>query len=43
MLLSQINQLALMTDAAKFDEAAKSAENLSPKEMALWQQIKSQH
>jgi hypothetical protein len=43
MLLSQINQLALMTDAAKFEAAAKSAENLSPKEMALWQQIKSQH
>jgi voltage-gated potassium channel len=43
MLLSQINQLALMTDAAKFEDAARSAENLSPKEMALWQQIKSQH
>jgi hypothetical protein len=43
MLVSQINQLALMTDAAKFEEAARSSENLSPKEMALWQQIKSQH
>jgi len=41
MLLSQINQLALMTDAAKFEQAAKASENLSPKEMALWQQIKS--
>jgi voltage-gated potassium channel Kch len=41
MLVSQINQLALMTDAAKFEEAARSSENLSPKEMALWQQIKS--
>ena len=43
MLMSQINQLALMTDATKFEEAARSSENLSPKEMALWQQIKSQH
>ncbi len=43
MLVSQINQLALMTDAAKFEEAARSSENLSPKELALWQQIKSQH
>jgi len=41
MLLSQINQLALMTDAVKFEQAAKASENLSPKEMALWQQIKS--
>jgi hypothetical protein len=30
-----------MTDAAKFEQAAKASENLSPKEMALWQQIKS--
>jgi hypothetical protein len=40
MLISQINQLALMTDAAKFEQAAKESENLSPKELALWQQFK---
>jgi len=43
MLLSQINQLALMTDAAKFEQSAKETENLSPKELALWQQIKASH
>lgn len=41
MLLSQINQLALLTDAAKFEQAAKAADSLTAKELALWQQIKA--
>jgi hypothetical protein len=41
VLLSQINQLALLTDAAKFEQAAKAADSLTTKEMALWQQIKA--
>jgi len=40
-LLSQINQLALLTDAAKFEQAAKSSDSLTAKELALWQQIKA--
>ena len=43
-LISQINQLALMTDPLEFEKAAKSADSLSNKELALWQQIqKSQN
>ncbi len=41
MLLSQINQLAMLTDAAKFEQAAQASQNLSPKELALWQQLKA--
>ncbi|MEY3517811.1 MAG: hypothetical protein RLZ89_671, partial [Pseudomonadota bacterium] len=41
MLLSQINQLALLTDAAKFEQAAKSSDSLTAKELTLWQQIKA--
>ena len=41
VLLSQINQLALLTDAAKFEQAAKSSDSLTAKELALWQQIKA--
>ena len=41
MLLSQINQLALLTDAAKFEQAAKTSDSLTAKELALWQQIKA--
>jgi hypothetical protein len=41
VLLSQINQLALLTDAAKFEQAAKAADSLTAKELALWQQIKA--
>jgi hypothetical protein len=41
VLLSQINQLALLTDAAKFEQAAKTSDSLTAKEMALWQQIKA--
>jgi len=41
MLLSQINQLAMLTDAAKFEQAAQASQNLSPKELALWQQFKA--
>ena len=41
MLLSQISQLALLTDAAKFEQAAKSSDSLTAKELALWQQIKA--
>jgi len=38
-LLSQIRQLAMLTDAEKFRELAVENEALSPREMALWQQI----
>ena len=41
VLLSQINQLALLTDAAKFEQAAKTSDSLTAKELALWQQIKA--
>ncbi len=41
VLLSQISQLALLTDAAKFEQAAKSSDSLTAKELALWQQIKA--
>jgi len=41
MLLSQINQLALMTDGAKFEEAAKASDSLTAKELALWQQLRT--
>ncbi len=40
-LLSQINQLALMTDAQKFEQAAKSSDRLTAKELSLWQQIQT--
>ena len=41
MLVSQINQLALMTDGHKFEEAAKASDSLTAKELALWQQFKA--
>ena len=41
MLLSQINQLALMADGAKFEQAAKASDSLTAKELALWQQLRS--
>jgi hypothetical protein len=41
MLLSQINQLALMADSAKFEQAAKASDSLTAKELALWQQLRS--
>jgi voltage-gated potassium channel Kch len=41
MLLSQINQISLMTDAAKFEQAAQASQILSPKELAMWQQFKA--
>jgi len=40
-LLGQIHQLALMTDAAKFETAARESDRLSASEMALWQQLQS--
>ena len=40
-LLGQIHQLALMTDTAKFEAAARESERLSASEMALWQQLQS--
>ena len=40
-LLSQISQLALMTDAEKFEQAAKSSDRLTAKELSLWQQIQA--
>jgi voltage-gated potassium channel Kch len=41
MLLSQINQLALLTDAAKFEQTAKASDSLTDKELALWQQLRA--
>lgn len=40
-LLGQIHQLALMTDAAKFEAAARASERLSASEMAMWQKFQS--
>jgi len=40
-LLGQIHQLALMTDAAKFETSARESDRLSASEMALWQQLQS--
>ena len=40
-LLGQIHQLALLTDAAKFEASARESERLSASEMAMWQQFKS--
>jgi hypothetical protein len=31
----------MLTDAAKFEQAAQASQNLSPKELALWQQFKA--
>ena len=39
VLLSQIRQLALMTDAEKFEPAALKADRLTSSEIALWRQI----
>jgi hypothetical protein len=39
--LGQIHQLALMTDAAKFEAAARDSDRLTASEMAMWQQFKS--
>ncbi len=41
MLVSQINQLALLTDAAKFEQEAKASDSLTAKELAVWQQLRS--
>jgi len=38
-LLSQIRQLGLHTDLAKFEHVAHHDERLTAKELALWQQI----
>jgi len=40
-LLGQIHQLALMTDADKFEAAAKTSDRLTASEMALWQQLQA--
>ena len=40
-LLGQIHQLALMTDAAKFEESARTTDRLTASELALWQQLQS--
>ena len=39
-LLSQIRQLAMLTDAAAFDAIAVGKERLSASEVALWRQLK---
>ena len=41
MLVAQINQLALLTDAAKFEQEAKASDSLTAKELAVWQQLRS--
>ena len=41
VLLSQISQLALLTDGAKFEQAAKTSDSLTAKELAVWHQIKA--
>jgi voltage-gated potassium channel Kch len=41
MLLSQINQLALLTDTSKFEQEAKASDSLTAKELALWQQLRA--
>ena len=41
MLVSQINQLALLTDAVKFEQEAKASDSLTAKELAVWQQLRS--
>jgi hypothetical protein len=38
-LLSQIRQLGLLTDAAKFQELARSSDRLTETELALWHKI----
>jgi len=40
-LLGQIHQLALMTDADKFEAVAKTSDRLTASEMALWQQLQA--
>ena len=40
-LLGQIHQLALMTDADKFEAAAKTSDRLTASEIALWQQLQA--
>jgi hypothetical protein len=40
-LLGQMHQLALMTDAAKFEESARASDRLTASELALWQQLQS--
>jgi hypothetical protein len=39
--MSQINQLAILTNPAEFEEAAKSGDRLTAKELALWQVIQT--
>ena len=39
VLISQIRQLGVMTDAAKFESVAKLKQRLTPDELALWRQI----
>lgn len=39
VLLGQIRQLGIQTDAAAFDAAAQTADRLAPNELALWHRI----
>ena len=39
VLISQIRQLGVMTDAARFESVAREKKRLTPDEWALWQQI----
>jgi len=38
-LLSQIRQLGLLTDNARFEDVAQARHGLTPEDLALWQQI----
>ena len=40
-LVGQIHQLVLMTDASKFEAAARTSDRLSSSELALWQQLQA--
>ena len=40
-LVGQIHQLVLMTDASKFEAAARTSDRLTSSELALWQQLQA--
>ena len=42
VLISQIRQLGVMTDAAQFESVALEKKRLTPDEWSLWQQIQGQ-
>ena len=42
-LLGEMHQLAMMTDADKFESVAKNNDRLTASEFAIWQQIQQRH